>query len=48
MVVIVNYGQIVKKFGSEASARDYFDSLTAKRHHVWLVTKDVALKLGFI
>jgi len=48
LVVIVNYGQIVKKFHSSANAKSYFEGLVVKHHHVWLVSENTALQMGFI
>ncbi len=48
MVVIVNHGQIVKKFYSGLAALEYFESVKAKRNEAWLVSHNVALQLGYI
>ena len=48
MVVIVDNGAIVKKFGNAASAAGYAESMMRKRHDVWVVNTRVAVKLELL
>lgn len=47
MFVVIVDGTIAKKFGIWESAQGYAQAMMRKRHQVWIVRKDTALKLGF-
>lgn len=44
MVVIVDNGAIVKKFGNTASAVGYAESMMKKKHNVWVLETRIAVK----
>lgn len=48
MFVVIVDAQRVKKFGIWESARGYADTMMRRRHDVWILSKDAALRCGFL